>query len=194
MCSKIDSFSLAIFRGCGWPIQRIQLISALDRRKELSMIWMPCIKLEAQVMDSKSLWSRIVWRLIVNWLIVVCLGILLHHLSPAPPTAHIALGLLAAVLGLLAAGVFTAYSSLSIADAPPFSVGFYNAVDALVFCCMYLLLYLSVFCLYRIGIMSAIGSAVEVLLHIGLGLLLSVMHFIDVWDRVQNVRKTDTEA
>lgn len=144
-------------------------------------------------MDSKSLWGRIAWRLIVNWLIVICLGIILHQLSPAQQTAHIALGVLAAILGLLAAGIFTAYSSLSIADAPPFSIGFYNAVDSLLFCCMYLLLYLSVYCLYRIGIVSAVGKAVEILLHLGLGLLLSVMHFIDVWDRAQHVQSSEAE-
>ncbi len=78
-------------------------------------------------MDSKSLWGRIAWRLIVNWLIIICLGIILHQLSPAPQTANIALGVLAAILGLLAAGIFTAYSSLSVADAPPLYIGFYNA-------------------------------------------------------------------
>ncbi len=145
-------------------------------------------------MDSKSLFGRIVWRLIVNWFIVICFAILLHQLSPAPPTMHMALAVLAAVLGLLATGVFTAYSSLSIADAPPFSIGFYNAIDTLLFCCMYLLLYLSVFCLYRIGIMSAVGSAVEVLLHLGLGLSLSIMHFTDVWDRIQNEQRAETES
>ena len=100
--------------------------------------------------------------------------------------------MLAAVLGLLAAGVFTAYSTLSIAAAPASAVGFYNAVDALLFCCMYLLLYLSAFCLYRIGIVLAVGTSVEILLHFGLGGLLSVMHFVDVWDRIQNPGENDT--
>jgi len=145
-------------------------------------------------MESKSLWGLIIWRLIINWLIVICLGVVLHQLSPAPATTHMALGVLAAVLALLAAGVFTAYSSLSIADAPPFSTGFYNAVDALLFCCIYILLYLSFFCLYRIGIVSAIGISIEFLLHLGLGCLLSVMHFVDVWDRAQNDRRNDTKS
>lgn len=145
-------------------------------------------------MSSKSLWGRIVWRLVVNWFIVICLGIILHQLSPAPPSAQVVLAVLAAVLGLLAAGVFTAYSSLSVADAPAFSLGFYNVVNALLFCCMYLLLYLSVFCLYRIGVVLAVGGAVEVLLHIGLGSLLSVMHFVDVWDRAQNAQRAKTES
>lgn len=144
-------------------------------------------------MDSKSLWGRIAWRLIVNWLIVICLGIILHQLSPALQTAHIALGVLAAILGLLAAGIFAAFSSLSVADASPSYIGFYNAVDALLFCCMYLLLYLSIYCLYRIGIVLAVGKAVEILLHLGLGLLLSVMHFVDVWDRVQHVQPSEAE-
>ena len=138
-------------------------------------------------MGSKSVWGQIAWRLIVNWFIVICLGVGLHQLPPAPTPASMALGILAAVLGILAAGVFTAYSSLSITDAPSSLLGFYNVVNALLFCCMYLLLYLSVFCLYRIGLPSAVGGCIEILLHVGLGCLLSVMHFIDVWDRVQNV-------
>jgi hypothetical protein len=105
-----------------------------------------------------------------------------------------ALGVLAAVLGLLAAGVFTAYSSLSIANAPSFSLGFYNVVDALLFCCMYLLLYLSLFCLYRIGILLAVNGGIEILLHVGLGCLLSTMHFIDVWDRLQNMPESETKS
>lgn len=139
-------------------------------------------------MNSKSLWINVFWRLISNWLIIVTLGLLFHRIVPAPPASHVALAVLAAVLGLLAAGVFTAYSSLSTEDAPAFATRFYNIVDILLFCCMYLLLYLSIYCLYRIGIMSAIGTMIEILLHIGLGLLLSVMHFVDVWDRVQNTK------
>jgi len=150
--------------------------------------------MEIQIMNAKSLWGHIVWRLIVNWLIIICLGIAFHQLSPAPASAHISLAVLAAVLGLLAAGVFAAYSSLSIADAPPFSIRFYNVIDILLFCCMYLLLYLSIFCLYRIGMVATVGSVVEALLHIGLGLLLSVMHFVDVWDRAQHTQTNETKS
>jgi len=144
-------------------------------------------------MRSKVPWAHVVWRLIVNWSIVICLGVIFHGLSPAPASApaQTALAVLAAILGLLAAGVFTAYSSLSIADAPSFSIRFYNTIDALIFFCMYLLLYLSIFCLYRIGIMAVIGISTEVLLHLGLGSLLSVMHFVDVWDRVQNTQNAE---
>jgi hypothetical protein len=142
--------------------------------------------LSKKVTTSRKLWTKAAWRLIVNWILVIILGALLHQVPSAPSGIHVALAVLATVLGLLAAGIFTAYSSLSIEDAPEQSLTFYNLINAIVFCCMYLLLYLSLFCLYRIGIQSAVGGGIEVILHMALGLLLSAMHLVDVWDRVQN--------
>jgi len=147
------------------------------------------VAMSHEVTILRKLWTRMAWRLAVNWTLVIIVGVLLHHVQPAPSDTHIALAVLATVLGLLAAGIFTAYNSLSLEDAPEQSSGFYNVIDAVVFCCMYLLLYLSVFCLYRIGIQSAVGGGVELILHMALGLLLSAMHFVDVWDRVQNSRE-----
>lgn len=138
-------------------------------------------------MCHRLLWRSIAWRLIANWSIVIALGTLLPRVSPAPPTTHTALAVLAAVLGFLAAGIFTGYSSLSVADAPLSSIALYNLVDAIVFCCMYLLLYLSIYCLYRVGIGGAVGKSMEILLHLGVGILFSAMHLIDIWDRVQNI-------
>ncbi len=135
---------------------------------------------------ASGLWAKAARRLAFNWIIVIAAGVLLHQVRPAPIGTHIALAVLATVLGLLAGGVFTAYNSLSFEDAPAHSTRFYNMINAVVFCCMYLLLYLSVFCLYRIGIQSAVGNGIELVLHIALGLLLSGMHLVDVWDRVQN--------
>ncbi len=135
---------------------------------------------------SRKLWNKAAWRLIVNWIIVIVFGVLMHQVPSAPSDAHISLAVLATVLGLLAAGIFTAYSSLSIEDAPEQSSSLYNLINTVVFCCMYLLLYLSVFCLYRIGVQSAVGGGIEVILHMTLGLLLSAMHLVDVWDRIQN--------
>ena len=137
-------------------------------------------------MDTIQLWNRIAWRLILNWIVVVVFGVLLHHIQQAPTSMHMLLGALATILGLLAAGIFAAYSSLSSEDCPTGAIGFYNAINSVVFACMYLLLYLSFFCLYRLGLSSALGIGMEILLNITLGLMLSVMHFVDVWDRVQN--------
>ena len=136
-------------------------------------------------MNLKSIKVQAIWRLIVNWIIVVLFGILFQFIKPAPESEHISLGILATVLALLNAGVFTSYSSLSIIDAPKSSIRFYNIIDTFLFCCMYLLIYLAIYCIYRIGIFLDKLSFIEVLLHFGIGFLLSVMHFIDVWDRVQ---------
>ena len=138
-------------------------------------------------MNSLALWSTVAWRLILNWLIVLGMGIVLHGVAPAPSPSHTSLAVLAAVLGLLAAGIFTAFSSLSIEGAKDHNKSFYNAADVLLFTSMYLLLYLSLFCLYRIGILQAVGVPMEVLVHGSLGILLTVMHMVDVWDRAQNI-------
>jgi hypothetical protein len=147
------------------------------------------IAMSHQVTILRKLWAKAAWRLAINWILVIIIGTLLHQVQPASSDTHIALGVLATVLGLLAAGIFTAYNSLSMEDAPKQSLGLYNTIDAVVFCCMYLLLYLSVFCLYRIGIQFAVGGRIELILHIALGLLLSAMHLVDVWDRIQNAKE-----
>ena len=136
-------------------------------------------------MKSKKLWKKVFWRMIINWSIVVLMALVLHYVTPVDD-GHVSLAVMATILGLLAAGTFTAYSSLSVESAPKGSVGFYNAIDVMLFCSMYFMLYLSMYCLFRIGIISAIGQWVEVILHISIGIMLSVMHFVDVWDRVQN--------
>jgi len=144
-------------------------------------------------MDTIQLWNQIAWRLILNWIVVAVFSVLLHHIQPAPAAMHVLLGALATVLGLLAAGIFAAYSSLSSEDCPTGAMGFYNAIDSVVFACMYLLLYSSFFCLYRLGLPSALGIGMEIILNITLGLTLSAMHFVDVWDRVQNAPEGEND-